>query len=404
MRLAYFVNEYPAVSHSFIRREIRAVEALGMTVARYALRSAADELVDETDKAEHALTSFVLRKTPWRNLACLLQTISSQPAGLVRAAALALRIGWRSDRGLARHIAYLIEAAVVAQWCRRDGIEHLHAHFGTNSAAIAMLVNELIGLPYSFTVHGPDEFDKPEFLALGEKVRRSAFAVAISSYGRSQLLRWTPPEHWHKVKIVHCGIDAGFHTGQIKPVPEEPRLVSIGRLSAAKGHLLLIEAVRRLRDEGLNLQLTIIGDGSMRPAIAARIAQDGLAKQVRLAGSLSSAQVREEIENARALVVSSFAEGLPVVMMEAMALERPVISTRIAGIPELMVEGETGWLVPAGDEAALAQAMREVVTADRERLMQIGRAGRRRVIERHDVEREAMMLVAHMAADSHQRD
>lgn len=404
LRIAYFVNQYPAVSHSFIRREIRAVESLGVAVARYALRSASDKLIDEADKAEHAQTRFVLREPPWRFVVCLARIIGTQPAGFARAAVLACRIGWGSDRGLARHMAYLIEAVVVAQWCRRDGIQHLHAHFGTNSAAIVMLVKEMIGVPYSFTVHGPDEFDKPEFIALGEKVKRSAFAVAISSYGRSQLLRWVDAEHWHKVKVVRCGVDAAFHAGGLKPMPDQPRLVAVGRLSAAKGLLILLEAVRRLRDEGLELQLTIVGDGPLRSAIEARIARDGLAKQVRLTGSISGAQVRSEIENARALVVASFAEGLPVVIMEAMALARPVISTRIAGIPELVVAGESGWLVPAGDEAALADAMRQALTADPERLTQMGQAGRRQVIERHDVEREARKLVDLMAAARNDRD
>lgn len=399
MNIAYLVNQYPAVSHSFIRREIRAVEALGVTVARYALRPAAEDLVDEADKAEYALTKFVLRQPTGRFLADVAGMMARQPAGITRAAALAMRIGWRSERGLARHLSYLIEAVVVAGWCRDDGIEHLHAHFGTNSTAVAMLVREITGVPYSFTVHGPDEFDKPEFVALGEKVKRSAFAVAISSYGRSQLLRWVDAEHWHKVKIVRCGIDAGFHAGALKPVPDERRLVTIGRLSTAKGQLLLIEAIRRLRDEGLELHLTIVGDGPLRSAIEARIARDGLAKQVKLTGSISGAQVRAELENARALVVASFAEGLPVVIMEAMALERPVIATAIAGIPELVVAGESGWLVPAGDEAALADAMRQALTADAERLVEMGRAGRRRVIERHDIEREAAKLVDLMAAD-----
>lgn len=220
----------------------------------------------------------------------------------------------------------------------------MHAHFGTNSTEVVMLANVLGGPAYSFTVHGPEEFDKPQFLHMGEKVRRAAFVAAVSSYGRSQLYRWVAHEHWGKVKVVHCGLERGFHDVAPVNVPCAPRLVCVGRLCEQKGQLLLLEAAHRLAAQSIDFELVLAGDGEMREEIGALIARHGLQAQVRITGWISSAQVREEILAARALVLPSFAEGLPVVIMEAMALRRPVLTTYVAGIPELVRPGENGWL------------------------------------------------------------
>lgn len=221
----------------------------------------------------------------------------------------------------------------MVQWLQAFGAEHVHAHFGTNSTEVVMLANALGGPPYSFTVHGPEEFDKPQFLHVGEKVRRAAFVASVSSYGRSQLYRWVAHEHWDKVKVVHCGLEPGFHQVEAQAAPAAPRLVCVGRLCEQKGQLLLIEAARRLADQGQDFELVLAGDGEMRPQIEALVARHRLQAQVRITGWISSAQVREEILAARALVLPSFAEGLPVVIMEAMALRRPVLTTYVPAFP-----------------------------------------------------------------------
>ncbi len=277
-------------------------------------------------------------------------------------------------------------------WLNDFGAQHLHAHFGTNSAEVAMLAHALGGPRFSFTVHGPEEFDKPQFIHLGEKMRRAAFVVAISSYGRSQLFRWVEHAHWPKVKVVHCGLERAFHEVPAVPLPAAPRLVCVGRICEQKGQQLLVQAAGVLAARGVAFELVLAGDGEMRPEVERLIAGLGLQGRVRITGWISSNQVREEILAARALVLPSFAEGLPVVIMEAMALRRPVLTTYVAGIPELVRPGENGWLFPAGDVEALAMAMGDCLAQPGEVLQAMGEAAYRRVLERHDIDTEAAKL------------
>ncbi len=393
MRVAYLVNQYPRTSHSFIRREIHALEAQGVEVLRYSLRPPEEELATEADRLEVERTRSVLDEGVLGHAFAVLDTAARRPFALARAVAHGFRLGLRSERGLLRHAAYLAEACVLARWLRRAGADHVHAHFGTNSATVALLCSEVGGPAFSFTVHGPEEFDKPEFLGLGDKVRHAAFVVTISSYGRSQLCRWARYEDWPKLQVVRCGVGEDLLHAEPTPVPRAPRLVCVARLSEQKGQLLLIEAAARLAAEGSRFELVLAGDGPLRGKIEEAIARHGLDGQVKLAGWMSAAQVREAIVASRALVLPSFAEGLPVVLMEALALGRPVVTTAIAGIPELVESGVTGWLVPAGCVDALADAMRAALEAPPARLEEMGRAGAARVARCHDAKQEAGKLM-----------
>ena len=254
-----------------------------------------------------------------------------------------------------------------------------------------MLARVLGGLPFSFTVHGPDEFLSP--MGLPEKIQRSAFVVAISSYGRSQLYLRSQYEDWPKVRVVHCGLDAFFCASAPRPVAGVPRFVCVGRLCEAKGQMLLVAAVARLAARGIACEVVLAGDGPMRAQIEELIHAAGVCDQVRITGWISSAQVRDEMLAARALVLPSFAEGLPVVIMEAMALRRPVLSTYIAGIPELVRHGENGWLFPAGSVEELTQAMEECMAAAPETLQRMGEAGHQRILARHSAAVEARKLI-----------
>jgi glycosyltransferase involved in cell wall biosynthesis len=255
-----------------------------------------------------------------------------------------------------------------------------------------MLLAELGGPPFSFTVHGPEEFDKPEALHLKRKIQRSAFTVAISSYGRSQLYRWAAIRDWPKIKVVHCGVDSQFADQPPQTVAESVRLVCVGRLCEQKGQLVLLQAAQLLFKRGVQLELVLAGDGEMRVDIEALIRECGLGESVRITGWISGEQVLRELQAARALVLPSFAEGLPVVIMEAMALGRPVISTFVAGIPELLRAGQNGWLVVAGDVEALADAMQACLESSAERMDAMGLNGRQRVLQLHDVNVEAAKL------------
>ena len=398
MRIAYFINQYPKVSHSFIRREILALERQGIVVERFALRGWDAELQDAEDHSERGITRYVLQDGIKGLLRPTFEVLRAAPGRFFAALRLALRVGRRADRGWPYHLVYLAEACRLLQWLQAAECEHVHAHFGTNSAEVVMLAQALGGPGYSFTVHGPEEFDKPQFLHLGEKVRRAAFVVAVSAYGRSQLYRWVDHEHWSKVRVVHCGLERSFHDVPAQPVADVARLVCVGRLCEQKGQLLLLEAAHLLAQRGVRFELVLAGDGELRGAIEALVVRCGLQAQVRITGWVSGARVREELLGARALVLPSFAEGLPVVIMEAMALRRPVLTTYVAGIPELVQQGSNGWLFPAGCIESLAEAISDCLAQPVEVLQRMGEAAHERVLQRHDIDTEAARLAEHFKA------
>ncbi|HEY9858832.1 MAG TPA: glycosyltransferase [Candidatus Obscuribacterales bacterium] len=392
MTIAYLVNQYPKVSHSFIRREIAGIEACGIRVARFSIRSCGHELVDEMDKRELEKTRVVLGVGKVGLLLALLRVAITRPVRILLVLWLMLQVSWHSDRGVLRHLAYLAEACVLLRWFSELEIAHVHAHFGTNSTTVAMLCRALGGPSYSFTVHGPEEFDKAKAIALEEKINRAAFVVAISSFGKSQLYRWCDRNQWSKIHVVHCGVDDVFLTQAPIAVPDQPRLVCIGRLCEQKGHLLLVEAASQLAAEGLPFRLVLVGDGPLRPQIESMIAQFGLQEHIEITGWASNLDVQQQILASRAMVLPSFAEGLPVVVMESLALGRAVISTYVAGIPELVEPDICGWLVPPGSVEALTAAMRTALQMPVEKLEQMGQVGAARVAQRHDAAIESSKL------------
>jgi glycosyltransferase involved in cell wall biosynthesis len=393
LKIAYFVNQYPKVSHSFIRREILAMERQGFEVQRIALRGWKESLPDAEDRQEQTKTQYVLRSGLARLLVSWLSGLLRSPLKMYAAVCLAVRISRQTDRRLLHHLVCVAEASRILTWVAASGARHLHAHFGTNSAEVAMQMRVLGGPNYSFTVHGPDEFLAP--LGLEDKIRRAAFAVAISSFGRSQLYLRTAASLWPRIRVVHCGLEPSFYSGTSTQIADS-RLVCVGRLCEAKGQLLLIGALAQLKQRGVRVDLILAGDGPMRTEIENMVREFGLQDRVQVTGWISSDRVREEILAARALVLPSFAEGLPVVIMEALALKRPVITTYVAGIPELVKAGENGWLIPAGSICALTAAIEDCLSRSSDEVERMGDAGRRMVIERHSIDIEARKLASHI--------
>lgn len=394
MKIAYLVNSYPLPSQSFIRREIQAIERRGVDVHRFAMRGDRAALVDAGDIAEHEKTEHLLDLGASRLLSLAVRQMLRAPSNALSGLRLAIASGRLSEQGIVRHMIYFVEACAVARRCEMLGIDHVHAHFGTNSATVAMLARCLGGPSYSFTVHGPEEFDRPVTLGLREKMHRAAFTVAVSSYGRSQLSRWAEYGDWDRIEVVHCGIEPA-RFGEIQPLPTSgTRLVAIGRLVEQKGQLLLVQAMARATRTHPDLHLTLVGDGEMRREIESVISAFRLEKNITLIGWVDEARVRAELAAAHALVMPSFAEGLPMVVMEAMAAGRPVIATYIAGLPELVREGENGWLVPAGDMEALVGAIGVLAETSADGLRAMGRAARAAVLRRHDIDIEAARLLA----------
>jgi colanic acid/amylovoran biosynthesis glycosyltransferase len=394
VRLAYLCNLYPAVSHSFVRREIEGVEAEGHEVHRFSIRPAKKDLCDPADLQEAERTQTILNQGWAPLIGAAIALLISHPRQTLRAMGAAWQLAGPGLRSKARQTAYWLEAAWLVRKLEELGIEHLHAHFGTNPAAVGAIARAWGGPTFSFTVHGPDEFDEPSALALSRKIAAASFVVAISSFGRSQLMRWSSPWQWEKLFVVRCGVDASFLETVPASVPaDSTQFLCVARLSAQKGLPLLIAACDRLRSSGRMFGLTIIGDGEMRRELEHQIRRRGLEGYVTLAGVRSAAEIREQLRTARAFVLPSFAEGLPVVLMEALALERPVIATAIAGIPEL-VDAECGWLIPAGFEDGLLNAMSEALVLPADVLRQKGNIGRDRVRRLHDARQNARELAA----------
>lgn len=400
-RIAVLVNAYPKVSHSFVRREILALEASGLRVRRFAIRASDEALPDPADRAERERTEVLLEGGPLAFVARYGRALArglARPRRLARGLALAAQLGRRAQRGRLVQFAYLLEALELLRRLARDPVEHLHVHFSTNGATVALLARALGGPPFSFTAHGTETCDDPTRLALDRKIAGARFALAASDYCRSQLLRWSAHADWERVHVVRCGLDESYLGAPAQPPELARRFVLVGRMSPEKGHSIALHALALLAAAGQRCELVLVGDGELRAALEREARALGLADCVHFAGWLEGEAVRAEILRSRALLAPSLAEGLPVVLTEALALHRPVIATRVAGVPELVRPGENGWLASAGSARELADALRAALRADAAELERLGTAGARLVRERHDARREAARLAALLEA------
>jgi glycosyltransferase involved in cell wall biosynthesis len=389
MIVGYLMNTYPLISTTFIGREIGALERQGLEVRRYAIRPWNGALVDPGDKAEQARTQYLLGDKP-RVAGSMIRAMVRTPMLFARALAMTLRLIRNARGGFVRHFAYLAEATVLRALAERDGITHIHAHFSTNATAVAMLALQLGGPEYSFTVHGPDELLTPVENSTAEKVARARFVVCISHFARSQVMLFSDQQHWDKLTIVHCGVIPANY-GRRPRGPYGKRLLFIGRLAAVKGVPLLLQAVAAVKARHPDLTLTIVGDGPDRSRLEAQAAKLGLSGTASFVGYQAQHAVAELLETSDALVLPSFAEGVPVVLMEAMASRVPVIASRVAGIPELVEDGVSGYVVPPGDVTTLIARL-DLLLSDADLRARMGLAGRRKVDSDFDVDGEARRL------------
>lgn len=396
MRIAYLTTTYPEVSHTFIRRELCELERQVGPIDRFSIRPPVNEVVDPDDARESGKTFRILDQSKGRWLKSLAKRALAHPLATIAGARKAWALGRGSSRGLPYHGMYFLEAMLLLDEAEERGIDHFHVHFGTNPTAVATIMHAMGGPSYSFTVHGPDELDAPIGLKLGTKIEDSAFVVAITNYCGAQLRRWVGYEHWDKIRVVHCTVGDEFFA-QSKPIdPSSKQLVCVGRLSPQKGQLLLVEAFADAIDSGVDATLVLAGDGDMRGEIERVAAARGLGDRLRITGWISGEQVRQELLASRALVLPSFAEGLPMVIMEAFAVGRPVLTTYIAGIPELVVDRVNGWLMPAGARGAIADAIGEVMRTPTAKLEEMAAHGREAVREHHYTPTETARLAEHI--------
>lgn len=389
MGVAYLMNTYPITSTTFVRREIHAHEAANVPVTRYAIRDWNEDLVDPRDRAEIGKTTYILKQGMGKLGLSALRELATNPIGFIRALKTTVHLASRPGSTGLRNLAYLLEAVFFKQDSLAQGIHHVHAHFSTNSAAVALLARRMGGPSYSFTAHGPDEFDDPVGNGLAMKVRHAAFVAAITDYASGIIVGASDPTDADKVQVVRCGID--LEEFDPTPPPSNARIVCVGRLCAAKAQRLLVEAIAPLVGEHPTLELVLIGDGDDRSDLEAQVTSLGLNNHVSMPGWGTGQEVRDAIQGARVFALPSFAEGLPIVLMESLAMGRAVVTTQITGIPEL-VDSDCGWIVPPGDVPALRKAISEALSADTTQLVALGETGRSRVKALHDQSRNAAQL------------
>ncbi len=391
MKIGYLMNSYPMTSTTFIRREIESLEELGLEIKRYAVRHWREKLVDPLDIVDQARTHYLLTGNTYALLKSFFVAIFLNPIGFFRALSLWVKVCRNSGSLSIKHFAYLLQATYFYRLCKQDNLQHVHVHFSTNATTVAMLAKQMGGASYSFTAHGPDEFVDPSIISMNLKVQHAAFVVAISNYCRVQLVRFSSYEYWDKIIISHCGINVDEFTPNYEFDANNQSLVCVGRLCPQKAQLLFPPALAKLKNEFPHMKLHFIGDGESRAALETAIDQYDVRNMVVLHGWKANTEVKELLSKSRALLLPSFAEGLPVVIMESFALGRPVISTYIAGIPEL-VDEKCGWMIPAGSIDHIASAIRQALKASPKVLSEKGKEGRRRVEVEHNLKTIAPIL------------
>lgn len=390
LRIAYLTGEYPAVSHTFILREVMALRAQGLDVLTCSVRRTGPEHHrGPAERAEAAATFNLLdeAKRPTAMIAAQLRALS-RPARYFKTLLQAWQMrgpGWRVSL---YQLFYFLEAVVLARHLQDRQVDHLHSHFAQAGCTVALLAARLAGIPFSFTLHGPADFTDPKLWRLDEKIAAARFVACISNFCRSQAMLASPHAQWKKLHIVHCGVDPDYY--EARPAADE-ELLFVGRLAAAKGVPLLIDAMAGLRARFPQVRLSLIGDGPDRARLQEQVRVEGLEDAVHFLGYRSQEEVAAALSETTLFVLPSFAEGVPVVLMEAMASGRAVVATRIAGIPELVEDGVSGRIVQPGDEAALAEAICEIL-ADSARAAEMGAAGRRKVQSEFDITAEAGKL------------
>jgi glycosyltransferase involved in cell wall biosynthesis len=407
MRVAYICNRYPAISMTFVRREVEGLRRLGVGVETFSVRRAlrGDLLADE-DRQAAASTYAVLPPKPAQLLAAHLLALVTRPLAYLRTLAFSLSLSSGGARAGLWRLFYFAEAIVVWRRCREQRVTHVHSHFANVATDVAMLCAHFADRPserwsWSFTLHGPVEFYDVHRSRLEQKIARARFVICISDFARSQAMAFAERSDWQKLHVVHCGVDPR----RWRPSPRPPadgfaqagstHVLCVGRLISLKGHAVLIEAIARLRREGHDMTVTLVGDGPQREALEALARDRGVNDLTEFAGSVGQNRIRDFFARADVFCLPSFAEGVPVVLMEAMAMELAVVSSRIMGIPELIEHEVSGLLVAPGRTDELAAVLRRL-SADERLRARLGRAGRERIVAEYEIGSSAARIAGLM--------
>jgi len=405
MTIAYITSRYPYVSHTFILREILALRALGLDICTFSVRRPDEsEVLTDLEKRERAQTSYILPTGPLKLLAAHTRWFFQHPLRYLSALIVAFHVRPPGVRGLLWALFYFAEAALLAGRLSSRRIEHLHAHFANVAANLAMVAARLTGASWSLTLHGQADFGRPSETRLAQKIHSARFVCCVCDYGRRQAIHAAGPQVADKIHLVPCGLDLedfpATTTGdrQDQPADERPvELLTVGRLSPEKGHEFLLEALASLCSKNLPITCTLVGDGPRNRFLHDRAAELDLTSHVHFLGSVGQDRIQDLYRRADVFILPSLAEGLPVVLLEAMALQRPVVTSRIAGIPELVQDGVNGLLVEPARSDQLAHAIERLV-CDPNLRQRLGHAARQAVLDRHDIRISADRMARLFAA------
>ena len=394
VRMAYLVSEYPAISHTFILREVKRLRALNFEVAVASINSPrrpSGGFASE-EREENATTFYIKKAGVTGALRAHLRTIIARPAAYLRGLVFALALGETDLVQLLYAIFYFTEALILGNWMEDCGLPHVHVHFANPASTVGLIASRVFAIGFSFTVHGPDEFYDVRGQRLREKIEGASFVICIGYFARSQLMKVAPFGNWNKFEIAPLGVDLGVFTKAPSRLTIGPfKILCVGRLVPAKGQHTLVAALDLLVKAGRDVNLRFIGDGPDRASLEHDVKSRGIAGCVSFEGSVNQDQIGRFYREADAFVLASFAEGIPVVLMEAMAMEIPCVSTMITGVPELIRDGVDGLLVMPSDERALAETIARLIDDEGLR-RRLGSAGRRRVAEKYDLNTNVELL------------
>src|SRR5271163_2364453 len=348
IQIAYLVSRYPAVSHTFILREVQRLRSANFEIHVASInppdRAAASMTSEERD--ETAATFYVKREGVRGAILAHAAVLMSSPGAYFIGLGFALRLGGTDLRRLILSFCYFVEAVILGRWMESRELRHLHVHFANAAATVGLIASRTFPIEFSLTVHGPDEFYDVAGLRLAEKIAGASFACCIGQFARSQLMKLSPPSEWSKFEVSPLGVDPQFFTPRpFRTAPDSFELLCVGRLVPGKGQYILLAAISRLVKSYPNVRLRLVGDGPDRAGLERAIAANDLGRYVILEGSVNQDQIRAFYRQTDIFVLPSFAEGIPVVLMEAMAMEIPCVSTFVAGIPELIRNDVDGILV-----------------------------------------------------------
>lgn len=392
-RVLYLIGQFPAINHSYLLAEVRHLRNLGFDVPVVSI-SPPDRPLEKLSPAEReeAARTYCVKAVPAAQVAILnFGEFLRHPLRYLRGLVFAIRLAGGSPRQMAYHLAYFAEAILVGRRMRECNVSHVHASF---SATVALLVARAFPVTMSFAVYGYGELHDPVGTHLAERIEGALFVRSINRHGRGQLMLDCPRRDWPKLIYVPLGIDANeFTVGPSRIVSSPPCLLCVGRLAPEKGQALLLEAVAALCAEGHPVRLRLVGDGPDRAWLENRAAELGIASNVEFAGWVDQDALMRLYSEADLFVLPSLAEGIPMVLMEAMAMQIPCVAPHITGIPELIEHGVDGMLFAVADVEDLTQQIRTLLESP-EKSAQIGKQARARVVRDYDMARNTERFAA----------